>query len=626
MSHRPPRWIPGRLAPIAALALATVATPGCRPKIVPAIERAVSSCREGRYEEALATARARGEGGADAAALRDLEIAILARLGRSPEAMDAYASRTAGGEPHDALILEALVLSAFPAQMRMDPVAAAGIGERPAWGSATASALALATGKPGLGSVPQTRLAWLAGMLAVPGRDASIAALEPLAAQTSFPLVRAEALDAHAVIGTPEAAHSLGEISRRFSASTLVQQQVLDVLARFPATGASQAAGLLANENQSVRSRAAGVLAASKDPDAERLLRASGTIEARAALLARDPGEPGAADALLDHLGSLETPLDLTRFLMLVGETGGPGALPILCEAAHNEDPGVATTAIQVMARDPAPLAGSCIVDVALRATGGTMESAMTALVTAPATGREADLAKLVAGLLEQGNVPLAAAGAGALGRTGVADAEALLVEMLRSDEPRIRRASAVALLHLGHEDVLETVMEVFEEDRGPWHMLSYVEWRLLASDPGANADLLRKAVMEGNPILRDKILEALAAGLDPLAISLSEIAQLRRIGEAPLESRTPGDDRVSAIAARIVERLSLRGDGPARRRVIEDLLGSDDPYLVLTGLHLVLPADRGWATGRAEAVLAGDGDTWLRIEAARALAIIGAS
>ncbi len=615
---------------LALASLAVLQDAGCRPRVVPIATKAVQACREGKYEGALAILEpGAGASGEDPGA-RDLRIALLARLGRIPEAMDAYSARTGGGAPHDPLLLEALLLGAFPEGMRVDPVAVAGGGRRPEPGSATESALAVAVrapaAAPGADAFPWPRLAWLLGVLAIPGRDASLGALEPLVTQKRAPLLRGAALDAHAQICTRAAVERLGRYAERFSTSTIMQRQILDVIARFPASGAAQAAALLGSKDQSVRARAAGVLVRTGDADADGLLRASDTIEAKAALLARNPSEPGAGDALLEHLKSLGTPLEISRFLVLVDETGGEGMLPLLCEAAHSADPGVATTAIQIMSNDPAPLSGACLVDVAMAAKPGILEAAAIALVSVPATGREADLAKLVDGLWQQGNSQLAAVGAGALGRTGGADAERILLEMLRSGETRTRRAASVALLHLGHEEVLPTVLEVFDETQGPWDLLSHVEWRLLAGDPGTHGDLVARAVREGNPNLRDKVLEVLVARLDPVAIPLVEEVQLGRLEGVPLEARVPGDDRVASLARLIVDDMSLRGDGQGRRGVIEDLLGSDDPYLVLVGLHLIEPGDRGWAMARAEEVLAGNGDPWLRLEAVRALAILTAS
>jgi HEAT repeat protein len=580
----------------------------------PAAERLPDLLAAGRYAPALEMARAEGE--------RDLEVMLLARQGSTPEAMDAYVRRLADGLPHDAILLEAVMLSSYPPAVRMDPALLLE-PDRPAYGQATHQALVQLLAPELKGQVPRNRLADLVGLLAIAGRNDAIDALVECVDQRTEPLVRMTALTALATIGTPEAVETLGEIADRFKVSTIMLRHVLDALALVPDANPEVASSLLDNENQRVRTKAAGILARSKDPRADALLLASGTVEARVALLARGTGPEGTREQVAEHVASLAKPLDKARFLDLMREISSSETLDVVCTLARDPDPGVATNAAHTLGHIGDEAAAPCLVEAARSDDKNIRITALKMLVSLPADSA-AELLAIARTAAKQEDVTSEAIATAAIGRAGGDDAVSILEKLLESEQPRVRDAAAVALFSLGDDGVMSTIEKAIADTEGPWDMNQHTEWILLGTDPDERTlPIVRKAVNEGNPSLRDKTLSALLEARHPEGIFLLEKVQLERYGDVSLEFRSPGSGKVFGTSIGVMQRLQEEGDADGRRALLERLVASEDAYLRAVGLRLMTHEDAPWALDKATSMLEQEDDPWMRLEAVRALAVI---
>ncbi len=617
---RPEADMQQRVIPIV---LCVLALTGCKNKDrPPAAETLPALLESGRYEPALEQVQAAiGSGGASAAD-RDLEVALLAWRGSTPEAMDAYVRRIEAGQPHDGLLLEAVTLSSYPPQVRLDPALLVR-PERQAYGTATRQALVALLGPELKGQVPRPRLADLVGLLVVEGRNESLDALEECVDQKVEPLVRMTALSGLATVGTPEAVERLGAITDRFKISNIMMRHVLDVFELVPEARPDAAAALLANENQRVRTKAAAVLAHSSHPRADELLLASDAVEAKTALLARGSAPEGTAQIVAEHAGSLVTPLEKARFLDLMREISSNRMLDVICALARDADPGVATNAAHTLGAIGDAAGAPCLVEAARSDDPNIRVTAlkMLVLIPAPSAGEIHQIARSAA---REEDVTSQALAAAAIGRAGGPEAAAILEKLMESEQPRVRAAAALALFHLGDDGVRPTVEEAFTEKQGPWDMNQHYEWRLVASDPDERTlPLVRRAVIEGNPSLREKTLSALIDAEHPEGIFLLEKVQLERYADVSLEFRSPGAGKVFGLSIKVMQRLQEAGDADGRRALLERLVASQDVYLRAIGLRHMTHGDAPWATDTALSMLRTEKDPWLRLEAVRTLAVI---
>jgi len=248
-------------------------------------------------------------------------------------------------------------------------------------------------------------------------------------------------------------------------------------------------------------------------------------------------------------------------------------------------------------------------------------------LIDIPAPAHMKDLAAAVRAATAANDAITAALGAAAIGRAGGPEAEKVLAGLLESDEPRVRASAAVALFHLGHDEVKPVVEEAFLDTKGPWSHDDYMEWRLLALDPAEREmPLVTRAVTEGNPSLRDQTLGGIMESLHPEAVFLLERTQLERYGETSLEFRPPESGKVLPLCIDILDRMESNVDAEGRRALLARLASSGDAFLVAVGLRLLEPGDGGWAEQSAMTVLRDSKDPWLRLEAVRTLALLAAA
>ncbi len=608
---------------VISIVLCALALTGCKNKDrPPAADRLPDLLEAGRYAPALEMVQASiGSGRADAAD-HDLEVALLARQGATPEAMDATVHRIEAGQPHDGLLLEAVMLSSYPPDVRLDP-ALLMRPERPAYGVTTRQALVRLLGPELSGQVPRARLADLVSLLVVEGRNESLDALEECVDQRTEPLVRMTALAGLATVGTPEAVERLGGIADRFKISNIMMRHVLDILALLPGARPDAAAALLENANQRVRTKAASILAHSSDPRADELLLASDAMEAKIALLARGSAPEGTGEIVAGHVDSLATPLEKARFLDLMREVSSSKMLDLVCKLALDADAGVATNAAHTLGQIGDAAAAPCLMKAARSNDENIRITALKMLVIIPG-GSAAEIHEIAKSAARAQDVTSEAIAAAAIGRAGGEDAAAILGKLLESERPRVRAAAALALFHLGDDEVRATVEEAFGQKKGPWDMNQHYEWRLVAGDPDERTlPLVRRAVIEGNPSLREKTLSALIDAEHPEGIFLLEKVQLERYEDVSLEFRSPGSGKVYGLSIKVMERLQAAGDADGRRALLERLVSSQDTYLRAIGLRHMTHEDGPWARDKALSMLEKEDDPWLRLEAVRTLAVI---
>lgn len=598
----------------------------CKTKTKPAVSRVDALISSGSYDKALAALDAEIAQGKASPGARDLRVVLLAREGRTPEAMNAYAARLESGGAQDALLLEAIMLSSYPPEVRMDPARYRNPDTRPAYGVSTHEAIKLLLGPELKGKVPRTRLSDLVGLLVVPGGNEFLEVLEECIDQRSEPAVRTAALTGLAKVGTPEAVSLLGDIGERFQVSNIMMRHVLDVLALMPRASPDLAASLLENDNQRVRAKAAGVLSRSEVTKADELLRASPSVEAMAALVARGSAPEGTLEKIGEHVAALEKPLDKARFLDLVRENPTEKLVDVVCRLALEEDPGVATNAANALGKIGHPSAGPCLLEAARSQDENIRLSALKNLVEIPVPEHVAELLAIERSAVKSEDETGASLAAAAIGRAGGEEAEAILADLMESDSTKVRGAAALALFHLGHDEVRATVEEVFEHTEGPWGLHDYYEWRLVALDPDDRTlPLVARAVVEGNPALRDKALGSIMDGRHPESIFLLEKVQLKRYEDMSLEFRHPATGKVYGLSLMVLRRLDEEGDAKGRRRLLERLLGSEDVYLRALGLRHLELGDGPWAVKSASDIMREQEDPWLRLEAVRTLAVIEA-
>jgi HEAT repeat protein len=495
--------------------------------------------------------------------------------------------------------------------------------DRPAYGQATHQALVKLLGPELKGQVPRSRLADLVSLLAIAGRNEAIDALVECVDQRTEPLVRMASLTALATIGTPEAVETLGDIADRFKVSTIMLRHVLDALALVPDADPEVAAPLLDNENQRVRTMAAGILARSKDPRADALLLASGTVEARVALLARGSAPEGTREQVAEHVASLAKPLDKARFLDLMREISSSETLEVVCTLARDPDPGVATNAAHTLGHIGDAAAAPCLVEAARSDDRNIRVTALKMLVSLPADS-PAELQAIARTAAKQEDVSSEAIATAAIGRAGGEEAETILARLLESEQPRVKAAAAVALFALGDDGVMPSIEEAIADTEGPWDMNEHTEWSLLAAAPDERTlPVVRRAIDKGNPSLRDKALSALLEARHPEGIFLLEKVQLERYGDVSLEFRSPGAGKVFGTSIGVMQRLRDEGDADGRRALLERLVASEDAYLRAVGLRLMTHEDAPWALEQALAMLEQEDDPWMRLEAVRTLAVI---
>ena len=603
--------------------LCILAVLGCRTKVSEPPARGLADLvAAGKYAPALERVQAAiGSGNAEARD-HDLEVALLSRQGATPEAMDAYVRRASAGQPHDALLLEAVMLSSYPPDTRLDPALLLG-PERPAYGQTTRKALVTLLGPELKGQVPRYRLADLVTLLVAPGRNESLDALDECVDQRTEPLVRMTALTGLATVGTPEAVERLAGIADRFKVSNIMMRHVLDTLVLVPDGAPDAAALLLENDNQRVRTKAAAVLAHSRHPRAEELLLASKAIEARAALVARGSTSGDARAQVEEHASSLTTPLEKARFLDLMREISSNQTLEIVCKLALDPDPGVATNAAHTLAQLDDVASAPCLVEAARSDEPNVRTTALKMLVSVPAPSA-AQVHAIARSAARQGDVTAEALATAAIGRAGGEEAVEILGKLLTSERARVKAAAAVALFHLGDDAVRPRVEEVFGETQGPWDMNQHYEWRLLATDPDERSlPLVSRAVEEGNPSLREKVLTPLIDARHVEGIFLLEKVQLERYGDTSLEFRSPGGGKVFGLTINVFRRLEQEGDAEGRRALLERLVASEDIYLRAVGLRHMTHADAPWALDTALSMLEKETDPWLRLEAVRTLAVV---
>jgi hypothetical protein len=211
-----------------------------------------------------------------------------------------------------------------------------------------------------------------------------------------------------------------------------------------------------------------------------------------------------------------------------------------------------------------------------------------------------------------------------AIGRAGGEEAVAILEKLLTSEKPRVKAAATVALFHLGDDGVMPAIEEAIANKEGPWDMNEHVEWALLATDPDERTlPIVRRAVIEGNPSVRDKALSTLIEDRHPEGIFLLEKVQLERYGDVSLEFRSPGAGKVFGTCLNVMQRLQEEGDADGRRALLERLASSEDAYLRAVGLRLMTHEDAPWALEKAASMLEQEDDPWMRLEAVRTLAVI---
>jgi HEAT repeat protein len=614
-----------RLAGVLAAGLVAVSCQTCAPPRLSDGELP-EAIRSGRHEQAVRLIRRRIDAGDDDPALARALVVLLARRGRTGEAADAYLRHVEPGDTHAAVLLEAIVVGAFDPSSCPDPLRVLD-GAGAAYGDATVRVVQRALSAPASGTEGPAREADLVGLLAVGGDDSHLEALDAFTSQSGSPAVRRAALHALARIGTPAAEQVLVSLARRFSRSQLMQRHVIAAAATNSGFGARLGAFLLESDHAGVRSRAAGLLARTRDPAATELLARAGGPEALAARVARGEAPETAVEELDAHRESLSTPLDRVRFIGLVRETGAAELAPLLCAEAATDEPGVATSAIQVLATIGSTEAAECLVEAAASDDPAIVRTALRALVDVPATGSVGDLVSLMERAEEEGDPLAAGLAAAALGRAGGDRAETALEAALESRTDRIRRAAAVALWYMGREDVIGVVEEVFEDRSGPWSTRSYQEWRLLAARPDERTvGLLERAVREGNPSLRDKVLEALVDHARPEAVFLVHDHASASLAHVPRERRSLAGGPVGRAASAALEACARRDDADGRRELLARMIDSGDAFLAAVALRNLAPADDPWATRRLRRLLEQSGDPWLRLEAVRTLALLRAA
>jgi HEAT repeat protein len=451
-------------------------------------------------------------------------------------------------------------------------------------------------------------------------------AIDRFVDQKTEPAVRMTALMGLARIGTPAAVERLEGIATRFSVSNIMLRNLLDVLAEMPDARPDLAARLLDDRTERVRARAAGVLAHSRSGAADGLLAASGAVEARFALMARQSAPEGTMQDLEAHVRSLETPLAKARLLDVLREVGGEANVPLVCILVADPDAGVSTNASHTLGRIASAAGAPCLVEAARSENETIRLTALKNLQLVPAVDQLADLEKIVRKARAAGDETTAALGIAAIGRAGGPEAESFLEGMIGARETRIRIASAVALFALGNDEAGTVAEEVFEQTEGPWGINDHVEWGLLAQRiDGRTLPLVERAVEEGNPSLREKVLGALMDARSPDAVFLLEHVQLERWGDTTLEYRHPGSGKVYGFTSAVLGEMGRRGDGAGRRDLLGRLLDSQDAFMRALGLRFLLPSDGEWAASRASGALGSETDPWLRLEAVRALAVLAA-
>ncbi len=612
---RDPSHAPRTMLALVLVVLVTMPQ-ACRPKRESSLDRAIGLVRAGRHAEAIDVA---SQDPADLA-LADLRTALLCHQGRTLEAMDAYLSRPATA--HDALLLEDIILSSFAPEMRPDPLLVVGARtERPPAGWMTAQAIDRTVDLPPDTLVPETRLVDLVDSLGAPGKDAPLADLERLVAQREHPALRRAALVALARIGTAQSTALLGRLAESYAQSQLMLRQILDAMATNPAAGAAVAAALLESPHEAVRSRAAGVLRHSTDPAASALLAASGRPEAMAALIGREEAPAGTAEKLEATWNTTSTALDRARFVGLLRETAGPGTVPLACLAAVSTEPGVAIGAVQLLSFLGHPSAGACLVSAASSEDRNVRLAALRALVDVPATDRMDELEALLEDALAEDSPTEASLAVAAVGRAGTQRAVTLLSPLLESESEPVRASAAVTLYHLGRDETRPQVEEVFENKTGPWEIYAFFEWRLLASHPDERTlPLLDRAVVEGNPSLRDKVLEAMVDRQSPEAIFMMQSSRVGRTGATTLEAHGVAEGKVSFVASQVLDGMQRDGDAKGRTELLGRLLASGDDYLGAVALRHMRISDQPWAGQMAREVMTGAADPWFRLEAVRCL------
>lgn len=612
------------LTVVAALSLLMFLDACKRPHAGGGEEVVVELVRAGRHDEALARLDEHGD---DEKAVR-LRVAILSFQGRTPEAVEALVDGRSPDAGTDALLMEGIWLSSYPPSMRPDPLAVARVEQADTpFGTFTTRAVRQALEHERDTLVPESRLMDLVRLLGPRHVDTHVQTLRQLVEQKKRPAIRYGALEALVATSTPAAARAMAEVAREFAVSQLMQRHVLDALARDPQMGVELAVELLDSPHGPVRARAAGILRDAAGKQATGLLAQSSRIEATAALAGRGEGTGTQLASLQAHLESLETPLERSRFIGLMRETAGPAMVPIICQEALAPEPGVATTALSLLSSMGEVSGAPCIVEAAGSENQTVARAALRALLDVPAKGQEDALMGILEEALEKEDETTACLAIGALGNTGSSDASEVLDDLLESDTDRIRVSAAVALYHMGRDDVLPTVEEAFEDDTGPWAIYSYFEWRLLATSPDERTiPLLGRAVEEGNPSLRDKVLEGLADSGHPESIFLTERYVLSRIANPSLEFRNPAAGKVAHIAKTVLEKIGRGGDGKPRRKLLARMLGSTDTYLVAVALRQLEIRDGSWARKQARAVMEEAKDPWLVLEAVRCLALLAAS
>jgi HEAT repeat protein len=612
---------------MALAACVVLASPGgCKHKVGTGTgtDPVLELIRTGHHQQALELVEGRIASDATDVASHDLRVSLLSSMGRTPEAASAYVERVQAGGGQDALLLEHVVLSSYPSLMRADAARVTTRTNPPHFGEMTASAVKLALARKPDELVPEQRVADLVGLMGIDGDDHNLEALVDLVEQKTRPAIRYAALRAVVEIGTPAAAQALADIARQFEASQLMQRQILDAAALRPALDPSLAAGLLSSPHLPVRSRAAGALRHSTHPKASSYLREHESIEALAALLGRGEAKPDTLQILRTHVSSLGSPLERSRFIGLLRETAGDATVPLGCDLAISDEPAAATSAISLLAYIGHDSAGPCLAQAAMTDKEPIRHAALRALIDIPAPEQVPDLIGLTDFAIGAGDTTTAALAIGAIGRAGTEPARTYLDRLRDSPERSIRSATGIALYHLGSDDALDLVEEAFEDQTGPWAIYSFFEWRLLARDPDERTlPLVERAVLEGNPSMRDKVLESLIEQRLPQAVFLLEASRLPKMKDFSLEHRNAGEGKVSWVTDTVLSQMRQRQDAEGRRVLLEKLLESDDLYLSAVALRHFETADGKWAVEQCMKLMKDAQDPWLRLEATRSLAIV---
>lgn len=341
------------------------------------------------------------------------------------------------------------------------------------------------------------------------------------------------------------------------------------------------------------------------------------------------PAESESAEALIEHLETLESLADRVRIIERIGLVGDEEAVPKLAELCESTQPQIRRSAIEALGRVGGSDAVGLLMGLAETAIPAERGQAVAAL------GRTGS-ADAVSWLIELGQRggPLAASALNALASIGGEDIEQFLENRMHSGRPQEASAAAQALGSLGTERARNAL--VWQVRSGSQRMVRDAALRALArfGDPESRA-LVENVASGGDMWLAHSAVNALAEIGDPKAvetlkvIALSGHMQVRPTAMSALGRIGTEDARDVLIellavvdatnAWALTNALAAFGDAEVRQALVALLKRNDQ----LAGAALGALGQIAWDDATTEAVIAilRSGRNYLVSQAAQALA-----